>query len=379
MQDCCLRLQLAGKRKSTQLLCLSAIVLLVIVNSALYSRSLLQMEQVEKLKKELMKPPPSKRTVDPQNNLQASFSSPSAVTLKAAPLPVAPNQVVQPVALQLKPSDAPDMIALDRALIDALSSMSSACASTTTCYPHCDTPAAPAQSRIDAAARFQLVHRPHWHSLTPMSPRIPSAVLDDHFVPPISALHHTSMHLMYVQAAKAYQQGILNGGKHPAPSSPLPVPRFASQPGSVKCYSQTDEDGILLLASACSRLPPMTDVAPRYIFAKIGTTTRRAVEICSGDGYENNVANLAVLHGWEVIMMDGRENNMAHARRFYSQPGMPSSMKMPHLIRDFITRANVNKLISDKGFSGEIDLFSLDMDGVDWCNPHALLCASLHV
>jgi hypothetical protein len=123
-----------------------------------------------------------------------------------------------------------------------------------------------------------------------------------------------------------------------------------------------------------------------YIFAKIGATSRRAVEICSGDGYENNVANLALLHGWEVIMMDGRENNMAHARRFYTQPGplnaqyskpqicntsfvagMPPTMKTPHLIRDFITRANVNQLISSKGFSGEIDLFSLDMDGVDWC------------
>jgi hypothetical protein len=46
---------------------------------------------------------------------------------------------------------------------------------------------------------------------------------------------------------------------------------------------------------------------------------------------------------------------------------MPPGMKMPHLIRDFITRANVNTLISGKGFTGEIDLFSLDMDGVDWC------------
>lgn len=172
MQDCCLRVQLAGKRKSTQLLCLSAIVLLVIVNSALYSRSLLQLEQVEKLKNELMKPPPTKRTVDPENSLQASLSSPSAVALQAAPLPVVQNQVVQAVAPELKPSDAPDMIALDRALIDALSSLSSACASTTTCYPHCDTPAAPAQSRIDAAARFQLVHTPPFPD--PAAPSHPS-------------------------------------------------------------------------------------------------------------------------------------------------------------------------------------------------------------
>ena len=79
------------------------------------------------------------------------------------------------------------------------------------------------------------------------------------------------------------------------------------------------------------------------------------------------MANLAVLHGWQVIMMDGRENNMAHARRFYTQAGMPAGMTMPHLIRDFITRANVNQLIEGKGFTGDIDLFSLDMDGVDWC------------
>jgi len=144
MQECCFRLQLAGKRKSTQLLCVSAILLLVIVNSALYSRSLAQVEQIEKMKKELLKPP-AKRAVDPQYTLQ--ISSPPAI------------------ARQLNPSDAPNMIALDRALTDALSSMASACSSTTTCYPHCDTPAAPAQSRIDAAARFQSVR-----VLPPLSP-----------------------------------------------------------------------------------------------------------------------------------------------------------------------------------------------------------------
>jgi hypothetical protein len=52
--------------------------------------------------------------------------------------------------------------------------------------------------------------------------------------------------LILPQAAKAYQQGIADGGVHPMPPSPLPVPRFAKEPGSVKCYSQTDEDGVLL-------------------------------------------------------------------------------------------------------------------------------------
>jgi hypothetical protein len=140
MQECCFRLQLAGKRKSTQLLCVSAILLLVIVNSALYSRSLAQGEQIEKMKKELLKPP-AKRAVE--SNLVASL-----INVRSSP---------PAIAHQLNPSDAPNMIALDRALTDALSSMASACSSSTTCYPHCDTPAAPAQARIDAAARFQSV------------------------------------------------------------------------------------------------------------------------------------------------------------------------------------------------------------------------------
>jgi hypothetical protein len=142
MQECCFRLQLAGKRKSTQLLCAAAILLLVIVNAALYIRSLEQTEQLERLKKELVKSS-VKRAVEPQINAQAS--SPSLVPPPKLPPPVAPLQVLQAAALPINPSAAPDMIALDRALFDALSSMASACASTTTCYPHCDTPAAPAQ------------------------------------------------------------------------------------------------------------------------------------------------------------------------------------------------------------------------------------------
>ena len=154
MQDCCLRLQLAGKRKSTQLLCLAAILLLFIVNAALYSRTVMQAEKVERLKMELLKPP-AKRVVDSQQNLQvnAPLEAPPPLLKRA----VESENIAESAAAQLRASAAPDMMALDRALLDALSNMASVCSSTTTCYPHCDTPAAPTQSRIDAAARFQEV------------------------------------------------------------------------------------------------------------------------------------------------------------------------------------------------------------------------------
>jgi hypothetical protein len=46
-------------------------------------------------------------------------------------------------------------------------------------------------------------------------------------------------------------------------------------------FSQDGEDGILL-----------------YIFSLIGTTNRRAVAICAGDGVQCNTANLIINHGF---------------------------------------------------------------------------------
>lgn len=134
---------------------------------------------------------------------------------------------------------------------------------------------------------------------------------------------------------------------------PLPRPRF--QATEFMCYSQTTEDGILL-----------------DIFSKIGTVNKKAVEVCSGTGFENNVANLAVLHGWETIMMDGNAGNVRAAKRFFGQPGMPNTLRQPHLVEAFITAENINELVAGEGFSGEIDLFSLDIDGMDWWIWHAL-------
>ena len=57
-----------------------------------------------------------------------------------------------------------------------------------------------------------------------------------------------------------------------------------------KVFSQTDEDGILL-----------------YIFSIIGTTNKRSVEICAGDGIECNTANLIINHGWNGLLLDGDE------------------------------------------------------------------------
>ncbi len=113
-------------------------------------------------------------------------------------------------------------------------------------------------------------------------------------------------------------------------------------------YSQHDEDGILL-----------------YIFGLIGVMSYRSVEICAGNGIECNTANLLLNHRWTGLLVDGNPNNISVAKEFYLS--RPETMHWPpNIICEWITRENVNDIIHGAGYSGEIDLLSLDVDGVDY-------------
>lgn len=113
-------------------------------------------------------------------------------------------------------------------------------------------------------------------------------------------------------------------------------------------YSQHDEDGILL-----------------YIFALIGVESYHSVEICAGNGIECNTANLLLNHRWTGLLVDGNPNNIRTAKEFYlSRP--ETKHWPPNLACEWITRDNVNDVIQAAGYSGEIDLLSLDVDGVDY-------------
>ena len=115
-----------------------------------------------------------------------------------------------------------------------------------------------------------------------------------------------------------------------------------------QCYSQHEEDGILL-----------------FIFSLIGTTNKKSVEICAGDGIECNTANLIINHRWIGLLMDGDQNNTETATAFYKKN--KNSMYWPPVIRQaWITRENVNELVVTSGFEGDIDLLSLDVDGNDY-------------
>jgi hypothetical protein len=136
-----------------------------------------------------------------------------------------------------------------------------------------------------------------------------------------------------------------------------------------KVHSQFEEDGILL-----------------YIFSLIGTTNKRVVEICAGDGIECMAANLIVNHGWEGLLFDGDQDSVNRGINFYAS-NQSTFLYPPIFKKAWITRENINNLITESGFNGEIDLLSLDIDGNDYyimeainvIKPRVIICETHNV
>ncbi|MGA2051762.1 MAG: hypothetical protein ABSH19_00480 [Opitutales bacterium] len=129
--------------------------------------------------------------------------------------------------------------------------------------------------------------------------------------------------------------------------SPAPaLPSFADV--GFRQYSQYEEDGILL-----------------YLFSLLPPQTRTCLEICAGDGLECNTTNLIINHGWWGCLFDGDAANVERGRAFFAQH--KNTFQLPPTFNcAWITAENVNQLIADAGLRGEIDLLSLDLDGVDY-------------
>jgi hypothetical protein len=128
-----------------------------------------------------------------------------------------------------------------------------------------------------------------------------------------------------------------------------------------RCQSQNGEDGIL-----------------HYIFSLLGTTDRRVVEICAGDGIECNAANLIINHGWCGLLFDGDAELVARGKAFYATC-RTTFVGPPTLVHAWITTDGVNSLVASNGFAGTIDLLSLDIDGNDYWIWKALDCITPRV
>lgn len=115
-----------------------------------------------------------------------------------------------------------------------------------------------------------------------------------------------------------------------------------------KCFSQNNEDGILL-----------------YLFSKIGVINRRFVEFGVQDGRQCNTANLSLNFGWSGLLMEADARHVEAAKKFY-QDMMGVSAVNARIIQGFVTAENIDMLLLENNLKGEIDLLSIDIDGNDY-------------
>jgi hypothetical protein len=126
----------------------------------------------------------------------------------------------------------------------------------------------------------------------------------------------------------------------------MPLPKLSDT--GFKCYSQCDEDGILL-----------------YLISALGISSKLSVEICAGDGSECNSANLIINHNWHGLLVDGNKQLVERGNEYFRK--LPQTyVYPPKFVHSWITKSGVNDLVASNGFSGDIGLLSLDLDGVDY-------------
>jgi hypothetical protein len=129
--------------------------------------------------------------------------------------------------------------------------------------------------------------------------------------------------------------------------------RAADQPlarlrdSGFRVFSQFEEDGYLLYLAAVLELEPK-------IFLDIG----------AADGMNSNCANLALNLGWHGLFVDGDPSKVERGKEFYASHS-DTSLYPPVFKHAFVTAENINELVRGAGFSGDIGVCSIDIDGND--------------
>lgn len=120
-----------------------------------------------------------------------------------------------------------------------------------------------------------------------------------------------------------------------------------------KVYSQGDEDGII-----------------DEIFNRIGVTNKLFIEFGIGDGTENNTLYL-LFKGWKGLWIEASSASCSNIEAKLAKTIESGTLR---LVNAFVSKDNINQLISSKVKEKEIDLLSIDIDGNDAHVFRAISC-----
>ncbi len=120
-----------------------------------------------------------------------------------------------------------------------------------------------------------------------------------------------------------------------------------------KAYSQFGDDGII-----------------QYLIKHANIDSHKFIEFGVQDYAESNTRFLLLNKAWKGLIIDGDKQAMQNVRDkdYYWRNSLVA-------VGEFITKENINQLFIENGFSGEIGILSIDLDGNDywiWESIHAV-------
>ncbi len=132
------------------------------------------------------------------------------------------------------------------------------------------------------------------------------------------------------------------------------------QDAEFQVFSQWGEDGII-----------------QFLVNQVPITNKVFVEFGIGDYTESNTRFLMKNDNWSGLVIDGSSENVARVAK--------SSLSWQYDLKshcEFITKDNINRIISSHGISGDIGILSVDIDGIDYwvwneiscINPRIVIC-----
>jgi len=116
------------------------------------------------------------------------------------------------------------------------------------------------------------------------------------------------------------------------------------QDAEFSVFSQWGDDGII-----------------QYLIHTIGITNKTFIEFGVENYREANTRFLLINNNWKGLVIDGSEKNI----QFIKNDSISWNYSL-NSVAKFITKENLNSLIENNGFKGEIGLLHIDVDGNDY-------------
>lgn len=116
------------------------------------------------------------------------------------------------------------------------------------------------------------------------------------------------------------------------------------QDAEFSVFSQWGDDGII-----------------QYLIHTIGITNKTFIEFGVENYREANTRFLLINNNWKGLVIDGSEKNI----QFIKKDAISWNYSL-NAVAKFITKENLNSLIENNGFKGEIGILHIDVDGNDY-------------